>query len=64
MKCEFRILETCPDLFFVEYRFLGVLRWLGWMLAERQSDNSLEAARERLKRVKKSMEWRPVVHNE
>lgn len=54
---KYRIVEICPDLFEVQYR-----GWFGWNRAERGYDQTLQAARERLARIRRSFEWTPKVH--
>lgn len=53
---KYRIVEICPDLFEVQSR-----GWFGWNRAERECDNTIEAARKRLARIQRSYEWVPKV---
>lgn len=53
---KYRIVEICPDLFEVQCR-----GWFGWNAAERDLDQTLEAARKRLARIQRSHEWVPKV---
>jgi hypothetical protein len=54
---KWRIVEIYPDIFEVQYR-----GWFGWNRAERDYDKTLQAARDRLTRVRRSYEWTPKVH--
>lgn len=53
---KMRIVEICPDLFEVQRR-----GWFGWNRTDRQYDQSLKSARERLARLQRSYDWVPVV---